>query len=208
MFLSRSLLRNQEACREIGVPDHMTLTHSEYNRLAPILAHYHHSAFATSLSIPGIVSNQVPILEASARQVLHDQIVAAGSSIPTPWPLSKISFKDIWKLRMKRNDFAEYLNEMHDATRRGSQEQYSEAMRRFGRHIASVLSLDFSTIKPEELASALDGRVFAGAAGPEETTRVVRFAISFCRDFSSSIGKKTQVRWLFRKLKDVRADIR
>jgi hypothetical protein len=104
---------------------------------------------------------------------------------------------------MQRNDFPDYLDVIHDATRAGDDDAYSNALGQYRRHVAGVLSLDFTDANPKELAAGLDGSVFAEGTSVKALAEVARFAITFCRDFFPNIHKELQVRWVFRKLEEI-----
>ena len=175
--LSRSMLRNPDFLLEIGVKDYHTLSHAEYQILAPILGHYHHVAFAESLALPGVASNQNPTLETTAKALLRQQLNESQRAAPVCWPLSSISFEDLWQLRLKRNDFSDNLDLVHDATFVSDTEAYSEALNDYARHVAGVLSLDFKDADPKELAAGLDGSVFTdGPSTSKALLEVARFA--------------------------------
>ena len=206
--LSRSFLRNPEFCLQIGVKDMHTLTSAEYDSIAPVLAHYHHSAFASAFDLDGIASHVNPRLQTAAQESLAthlrrtaNQFLSRKNATPISWPLSLISFEDLWQLRLKRNDFGEYLDPVFDATRSPDVDHYHDAVQRYGRHVAGVLSCDFVDANPKELAAGLDGSVFADATSTKAVVEVAKFAFTFCRDFFPNIGKELQVRWFFRRLR-------
>lgn len=207
--ISRSFLSSPDLCRQIGVKDEHLLTPMEYQTLAPILAHYHHTAFARAFGLDGFASHINPNLQKAAQETLAGElrrtaykILAEPGSGRVSWPLSLISFEDIWQLRIKRNDFGEFLEPVFDATRSSNADQYAHSLQRYGRHIASVLSRDFSDANPNELAAGLDGSVFSDGTTTKAVFEIAKFALSFCRDFFPNVGKEFQVRWFFRKLRN------
>jgi hypothetical protein len=209
--LSRSLLNNPDLCRELGVKDYLTVSRTEYKQLAPILAHYHHFSFAQSLGMGSFVTYRMPTPDRAAMSILREQLdhvaretVSSASTVSMSWPLSAITFENIWHVRLgdASTAFFDNLNTVYDAARGTDVDAYRDAMQKHMRHIAKVISFDFREPNPKELAAGLDGAVLANEPTAAGALSLAKYAFTFFRDFAPNVGKELQVRWFFRKLQN------
>jgi hypothetical protein len=209
--LSRSLLQNPVLCRDLGVRDELTLSRSDYKELAPVLAHYHHYAFAESLGMTSFVTRRMPTPDMAAMDLLREQlehvthnIIPASAPVPMSWPLGAVRFENIWHVRLSDSSatFFDNLNMVYDAVSETDTNAYRYAMQKHMRHIAKVISFDFREPNAKELAAGLDGAVLANEPTAAGALSLAKYAFTFFRDFAPNVGKELQVRWFFRKLQN------
>ena len=209
--ISRSLLNNRKLCLELGVKDHDILSYKEYKLIAPILAHYHHFAFAESSGTTSFATFLNPTPDAIACERLSSRLEELSSHrldgmtppFSLSWPLSKISFKKLRDLRMgeNANRFLASLDSVHEATRTGSVSEYKSALLAHARYIAGQLSFDFRATNPKDLAEGV-----AKCTDPTGATQLAKFSFTLFREFVPNINRELQVRWFFRTLRSELGD--
>ncbi|NBB79922.1 MAG: hypothetical protein GVY36_10825 [Verrucomicrobia bacterium] len=207
--VSRSLLRSKDKCLQLGVPEDMTISRDEYVDLVFPLQHYHHIAFAKALGIGAVFTPQTPVVDEQVQSVLSIECrrlfreINEIKGLPAVrFPLSRITFEDIYKLRLGKQSpmFRDSLNQLHDATIFGNREEYRAAFTQHSRLVRSGLVWDFEDVKSQEFAKSLDETLFTEEATANGIFGALKYAFTFAKDLIPNFRKRLQVQRFFRRV--------
>ena len=199
--LSRSLLRNSEFCLEIGAKQ--ILSYDEYDRVAPVMGHYHHMAFATSLSMDSFATKAIPTIERKSKDLLKQLIDAylrrafVDRGVTINWPLSKVSFLDIKRIRI--DNAKSFNNRLHDIAKSRNEEEFSAAMKEHSNRLRDSIPTGLGRPDIIDVSSFLAGMTFQVAEAGVGLA-LLKYALSNVAPFYSNIQKRLQVGMTFRTL--------
>lgn len=210
--MSRSLLNNPILSLEIGIPETQVIKRAEYKSIAGILGHYHHYAFAKALELDAFTTFKIPTPEKRSAELLLKSV----NSLSKPtfrkdeahslvWPLTKVSFNDIWKVRLGvgQTRFFDSLNSVYDNALGSEVQAYNKALYAHARTVAGIIALDFGSSPPDQVAQDVSedlSKAYTGANNAVSAALSARKLLPYFKDFSLNIRKELQLRFFFRSL--------
>ncbi|MEO0895582.1 MAG: hypothetical protein AAFY71_04260 [Bacteroidota bacterium] len=208
--ISRSLINNQSRCVDIGVPIPYTIGRDEYEKISPILAHYHHMAFADSMSLDSLMTFTLPVMEEASTKLLDEETQALAESLFShseklnfTLPLSRISFEDIWKIRLGkgRPTFMDNLNQLCDSLAGGEKKIFESKFKQHVTYIKRQIGQQFDQNEPIDIVKNMEGIVMSPDMTISSTISTAKSALTFLKDFIPNLGKQKQIKTTFRKIK-------
>jgi hypothetical protein len=207
--ISRSLLNNPNMAREIGIPDAQVLSRAEYKAVAATLGHYHHMAFARALGAGAFTTFTLPTVGERASRLLERSFAdlarpssRAEAASKISWPVSRITFADIERLRRGKDQarFFDSLDGLGDAIAQGDPDAYRHALRSHARLVETSISLAFDAKSPSQIATEMARAAYSTATDPKTATKSAIRLMTHAKDLLPNAWKEVQLRMVFRAI--------
>lgn len=208
--ISRSVIASEGLCLELGVDRKDILTRAEYEKIAPVLGHYHHYAFAHASGLPTFVAGISPV-KPSVQEKLVSGVKRLGKKLSSEngeilcFPLEAISFEDIYRVRLGKKDevFRDNLQELHDSISRPKDELFIEATKKHYKHIQKITTHSAYKQSISELEAGLNGTLFVEEQATIGLASFLKGSYTFFREFLPNIEKRTQIKTFFRSIEPI-----
>ncbi len=209
--ISRSLLQSRTQSLDIGIPEAQIFSRSEYQSMAPMLAHYQHLAYASVLGLGTFATFQMPSVDRAATKLLRGVFGSLaqesrkhvkGGLRGIVWPLKHVSFSDIAKVRLDKKNrprFFASLDRISELADGDDLAAYRDALHEHVRLVSGVISMSFNGISSSEVATDMAGSVYS-ANDPSAAAASARKVLPYFKDFALNVRKEFQLRVYFRSV--------
>jgi len=182
---SRSLVQSNKMCLDIGVSEQGLLGRSDYEKIAPILAHYHHYAFTKALGMESFVTSLSPETELSLgfRNIVHK--IGSRHKVNRDececFNLKSVSFEDIYKVRLGKEDhkFFDNLKKVHMSLSGDDVEEFSDMNKNHYSHIKKIITHSQYNVPLQQIENSLEGTVFSDEPTAAGLTAIAKGGVGF-----------------------------
>lgn len=203
---SRSIVQSKKMCLEIGVSEDNLLVRSDYEKIAPILAHYHHYAFTKALGMESFITSLSPEIDSNSefREVIRqigDHHKVSGDQCKC-FNLKDVSFEDIYKVRLGKEDhkFFDNLSKVHLSLTSDDVEEFSDMNKVHYSHIKKVITHSQYDVPLQQIENSLEGTVFSDEPTASGLIALAKGGWAFLKEFAPNIQRRRQINSFFRAI--------
>lgn len=203
---SRSIVQNKKMCLDIGVSEEKLIERSEYEKISPILAHYHHYAFTKALGMESFVTSLSPEIDSNSGfgEIIHQ--IGGHHRVDGDkckcFNLKDVSFEDIYKVRLGKEDhkFFDNLHKVHLSLSGDDVEEFADMNKNHYSHIKKIITHSQYNVPLQQIEKSLEGTVFSDEPTGAGLIALAKGGWAFVKEFGPNIKRRRQINSFFRAI--------